>query len=56
MGSEETKNKAEATEGMIDLGKLPLEEMESGVFERYKSVVNKKWTHREVRIRFADLL
>ena len=56
MGSEETKNKAEATEGMIDLGKLPLEEPERGVFETYSNVVNMNWTLTDVRIRFAELL
>jgi len=56
MGSETPKRKAEAPDGMIDLGKLPLEEPESGISETFSNVVNMNWTLTDVRIRFAQLL
>jgi len=50
------KNKSEAPEGMIDLGRLPLEEPEDGLFEAYSNVVNMNWTLTDVRLRFAELI
>jgi hypothetical protein len=56
MASNEVKKKAEAMEGAVNLGKIPLEEPEDGVFETYANVVNMNWTLTDVRIRFAQLL
>jgi hypothetical protein len=54
---DEPKSKAEAAEGIIpDLGKLPLEEPESGLYEAYSNIVNLNWTLTDVRLRFAELI
>jgi len=57
MASDEQRSKAEAPpESTIDLGKLPLEEPEGGLFEAYSNVVNMNWTLYDLRLRFAELL
>jgi hypothetical protein len=59
MASEESKSKAkpeaEASYN-VDLGKIPLEQREDGIFEAYSNVVNMNWTLYDARIRFAELL
>jgi hypothetical protein len=55
MATEENRRSAEA-KGTIDLGKLPLEEPEDGVFSVYANVVNMNWTLTDVRLRFSELL
>jgi len=57
MASNERRSKAEAADGLInDLGKIPLEEPEDGVFQAYAKVVNLNWTLTDVRIRFSELM
>jgi hypothetical protein len=57
MSSDEQRSSAEAPQGLIsDLGKIPLEEPEDGVFRAYANVVNMNWTLTDVRIRFAELI
>jgi hypothetical protein len=57
MPSEKPKHIAEAPQGLVgDLGKIPLEQPEDGVFEAYSNVVNTNWTLTDVRIRFAELI
>jgi hypothetical protein len=57
MATDKSRNRAEAPpETHVDLGKLPLEEPEDGVFETYANVVNLNWTLHDVRIRFAELI
>ena len=57
MASDEHRSKAEAPQGLVgDLGKIPLEEPEDGVFQGYANVVNMNWTLTDVRIRFAELI
>jgi len=54
---DESKSKAEAAEGIIpDLGKLPIEEPEGGLYEAYSNIVNLNWTLTDVRLRFAELI
>ncbi|MDP8991197.1 MAG: DUF3467 domain-containing protein [Acidobacteriota bacterium] len=54
--AEETRNIAESSDGSVDLGKIPLEEPEDGVFEAYANVVNMSWTLYDIRLRFAELV
>ena len=55
--SDEKRSKAQAPPGSLtDLGKIPLEEPEDGVFEAYANVVNMNWTLHDIRIRFAELI
>jgi hypothetical protein len=57
MASLKTKSKTEAQPSVIgDLGKVPIEEPEDGVFEAYSNVVNLNWTLTDVRIRFQELI
>ena len=57
MASDEHRSNAEALQGLVgDLGKVPLEEPEDGVFEAYANVVNMNWTLTDVRMRFAELI
>ena len=56
MASDKPKSKAEALQGLIDLGKVPLEEPEDGVFQAYANVVNINWTPTDVRLRFCELI
>ncbi|MGO4883341.1 MAG: DUF3467 domain-containing protein [Bryobacteraceae bacterium] len=52
----EAKGQAEAPDGKLDLGKVPLQEPEDGIFETYANVVNMNWTLTDVRLRFSQLL
>jgi hypothetical protein len=57
MASDEPVVKGESSTGLIgDLGKVPLEEPEDGVFQGYANVVNLNWTLTDVRIRFSELI
>jgi hypothetical protein len=57
MASDQTKNKAEAPpESTFELGKVPIEYPEDGVFETYANVVNMNWTLTDVRLRFSQLI
>lgn len=61
MASEKQRSKAEppsraGAPGAIDLGKIPLEIPDDGVFEAYSNVVNMNWTLYDVRIRFQELI
>jgi hypothetical protein len=58
MEPNEPKSGAEAPAAAsnLDLGKLPLEEPEDGVFDAYSNVVNMNWTLYDVRLRFSELI
>jgi hypothetical protein len=60
MASDKQKTKAEPARaepsGALDLGKIPLEVPEDGVFEAYSNVVNVNWTLYDIRIRFSELI
>jgi hypothetical protein len=57
MASDETRSKAEAPrEATFDLGKVPMEFPEDGVFETYSNIVNMNWTLTDVRLRFSQLI
>jgi hypothetical protein len=40
---------------IFDLGEIPLEEPEGGVFSAYSNVINLDWTLFDLRIRFSEL-
>lgn len=61
MASDKQRSKAEPppkaeTAGALDLGKVPLEIPDDGIFEAYSNVVNMNWTLYDVRIRFQELI
>jgi hypothetical protein len=57
MASNEPRSKAEAPpNATFDLGKVPMEYPEDGVFETYANVVNMNWTLTDVRLRFSQLV
>lgn len=57
MPFKETKTKAQdPAETAMDLGKVPIEEPNDGIFEAYANVVNMNWTPYDIRLRFAELM
>jgi hypothetical protein len=57
MDNKTPKSDAEASvNSTFDMGKVPLEYPEDGIYETYANVVNANWTFDDIRLRFAELI